>query len=390
MNRKTRFGIFMPPWNSPPTQNITTSLQRNLETIQWIDALGYDEAWVGEHHSAGSEIVADPMIFLAHAAAQTRSIRLGTGIVPLPYHNPYHVAERMILMDHLLRGRFMAGFGPGGLPSDAAMFGLDPRELRPALDHDLGVLMRLLTSTEPVSVKTDRYTLVDAVCQLAPFTDPLFDVCVAATRSEAGPRIAGRHGLGLLSTGVISPQEGEPAPPLHWDVYAAEARAAGHVPDPRRWRLVVNIHVAETRRQAIEDMRYGYDAFCEYTQRTIAMPAITAQGATFEERIAWMNEGGIGVVGTPDDAVDFLKRLAARAGDFGCILMLAHDWVNTEASRRHYELFARHVVPHFQPSRARLLEAERRAQASHAGDLAKNTAALNAWLPAGQRLDLPS
>ncbi len=383
---RTRFGIFMPPWNSPPTQNITTSLQRNLETIQWIDALGYDEAWVGEHHSAGSEIIADPMIFLAHAAALTRTIRLGTGIVPLPYHNPYHVAERMILMDHLLRGRFMAGFGPGGLPSDATMFGLDPRELRPALDHDLGVLMKLLTSTEPVSVKTARYTLNEAFCQLAPHSDPLFDICVAATRSEAGPRIAGRHGLGLLSTGVISPREGLPAPPLHWDVYAEEARAHGHVPDPARWRLVVNVHVAETREQAIADLRHGFDHFCDYTQKTIAMPAITAQGESFEERIAWMNEGGIGVIGTPDDAVAFLKRLAARAGDFGCILMLAHDWANREATLRHYELFARHVIPHFQPSYQRLMMAEARAQASHAADLVTNSAAINAWLPPGEQL----
>lgn len=383
--RKTRFGIFMPPWNSPPTQNITTSLQRNLETIQWIDTLGYDEAWVGEHHSAGSEIIADPMIFLAHAAALTRTIRLGTGIVPLPYHNPYHVAERMILMDHLLRGRFMAGFGPGGLPSDASMFGLDPRELRPALDHDLGVLMRLLTTTDPVSVKTDRYTLNEAFCQLAPHSDPIFDVCVAATRSEAGPRIAGRHGLGLLSTGVISPKEGMPAPPLHWDVYAQEAIAHGHVPDPARWRLVVNVHVAETREQAVADLRHGFDHFCDYTQKTIAMPAITAQGDTFEERIAWMNDGGIGVIGTPDDAIAFLKRLAARAGDFGCILMLAHDWANREATLRHYELFARHVIPHFQPSYQRLMMAEARAQASHSADLVKNSAAINAWLPPSEQ-----
>ncbi|MCS0504211.1 LLM class flavin-dependent oxidoreductase [Ancylobacter mangrovi] len=383
---RTRFGVFMPPWNSPPTQNITTSLQRNLETIKWIDELGYDEAWVGEHHSAGSEIIADPMVFLAYAAAQTRSIKLGTGIVPLPYHNPYHVADRMILLDHLMRGRFMAGFGPGGLPSDAAMFGLEPSTLRPALDHDLGVLMKLLTTTEPVSVKTDRYELVNAFCQVAPYTDPMFDVCVAATRSEAGPRIAGKHGLGLLSTGVISPKLGEPAPPLHWDVYAEEAIKAGHTPDPSRWRLVVNVHVAETREQAVEDMRHGFDAFCEYTQKTIAMPSITAVGDTFEERIAWMNETGIGVIGTPDDAVAFLQRLADRAGDFGCFLMLAHDWANREATLRHYELFARHVVPHFQPTRARLLAAERHARERHSADLAKHTVAINAWLPPEQQL----
>ena len=114
--RKTRFGIFMPPFNAPATQNATSSLRRNIETIQLLDDLGYDEAWIGEHHSGGTEIIAEPIQFMCHVGALTKHIKLGPGVVSLPYHNPLWVADRIILADHLLRGRVMLGFGPGSLP----------------------------------------------------------------------------------------------------------------------------------------------------------------------------------------------------------------------------------------------------------------------------------
>src|SRR5579872_6772060 len=168
MAKKLRFGIFMPPFNSPPTQNATTSLQRDIETIKLMDDLGYDEAWIGEHHSAGTEIIAEPLQFICHVGALTKNIKLGTGVISLPYHNPLWVADRIILADHLLRGRVMLGIGPGSLPTDAAMIGMEPSELRPALEHDTDVLLRLIAGDGPVSAKTKRYNLVNAQCQLAP------------------------------------------------------------------------------------------------------------------------------------------------------------------------------------------------------------------------------
>jgi len=128
MTKRLRFGIFMPPFNAPPTQNATVSLQRDIEIIQLLDRLGYDEAWIGEDHSAGTEIIAEPLMFITHVGALTRHIKLGTGVISLPYHSPLWVADRIILADHLLRGRVMLGLGlgPGSLPTDAAMIGLEP------------------------------------------------------------------------------------------------------------------------------------------------------------------------------------------------------------------------------------------------------------------------
>ena len=130
---RLRFGIFMAPFHVPTGQNPTYAYARDVATIQLLDQLGYDEAWIGEHHSGGVELIPSPEIFIAHVAAQTRSIKLGTGVISLPYHNPLWVADRMILLDHLTRGRVMMGVGPGALPTDAAMIGIDPLDQRAML-----------------------------------------------------------------------------------------------------------------------------------------------------------------------------------------------------------------------------------------------------------------
>ena len=148
MSDRMRFGIFMAPFH-PAGQNPTLALERDLDLIVHLDKLGYDEAWIGEHHSAGSEIIACPEIFIATAAERTRSIKLGTGVTSVAYHNPYMVAERAVLLDHLTRGRFMLALGPGSLPTDAIMLGLDPTETRPLLEEGVDVIMKLLRSDDP-------------------------------------------------------------------------------------------------------------------------------------------------------------------------------------------------------------------------------------------------
>ncbi|MCG8356618.1 MAG: LLM class flavin-dependent oxidoreductase, partial [Kiloniellales bacterium] len=156
MGSRLRFGIFLAPFHKPGI-NPTLALESDLELIQWLDRCGYDEAWIGEHHSAGTEIIASPEIFIATAAQRTRHIKLGTGVVSLSYHNPLWVAERIVLLDHLTRGRVMLGVGPGALPTDGKMIGLSPTQTRGLLEDSLGVIMQLLTSEEPVTFKNDRW-----------------------------------------------------------------------------------------------------------------------------------------------------------------------------------------------------------------------------------------
>ena len=344
-------------------ENPTLALRRDLDLIAHLDRIGFDEAWVGEHHSAGTEIIADPMIFLAMAAERTRYIKLGTGVVSVSYHNPYHVAEKAVLMDHLTRGRFMLGVGPGSLPTDAIMLGLDPTETRPLLEEGLEVIMKLLTTDEPVSSQTKAWTLVDARLHLRPYSSPLFDIAVPAVASPSGPRLAGKHGIGLLSIGATQ-SEGFDLLGLHWDVMEERAATFGTTVSRDDWRLVGMMHIAETKEQAYKDVEYGIAQWFDYFQHTAAFPQMAVgDGTSVREFIDFVNESGLGSIGTADMAVEQIERLGKQSGGFGCYMLLAHDWANPEATHRSYEIIARSVMPHFQGQAFSTLNAKERARA---------------------------
>jgi limonene 1,2-monooxygenase len=372
---RLRFGIFLAPFH-PAGENPTTALQRDLQLVQHLDDLGYDEAWIGEHHSAGSEIIASPEIFIAAAAERTKRIRLGTGVVSLSYHNPLWVAERIVLLDHLTRGRVMLGVGPGSLPTDSAMIGLNPTDTRELLDENLDIVMRLLRGDEPVTATTRTHQLVDARLHLRPYSDPLFDVAVAAVASPTGPRLAGQHGIGLLSIGATLTKEGFDALAHHWNVMEERAATFGTTVDRATWRLVGLMHVAETREQAFQDVEHGIEQWFRYFQKVAAFPQMAVEGGDVREMIEFVNEAGIGAIGTPDDAAAQVQRLVDQSGGFGAMLLLAHEWANPQATRRSYELIAQHVMPRFQGQAQATLDAKARAAETRSGHAEQQVAAV--------------
>lgn len=358
MNRM-RFGIFLAPFHKPGI-NPTLALEQDLELVQWLDRCDYDEVWFGEHHSAGSEISADPFIMIASAAPRTRRIRLGTGVVSVSYHNPLWVAERIVQLDHLTRGRAMLGVGPGSLPTDAAMVGLTQEHTRRLLAEGLDVMTRLIRSEEPVNFENERWVLKDARLHLRPYSD--FDIATAAVASPTGPKLAGRHGTGLISIGATT-AAGFDALALHWDVLAAEAAHHGHVPDRSKWRLVGLCHIAETAEQARRDVEYGIEHWFHYFQEIAAFPQMAMPGANAREMIDFINDSGFGAIGTPEMCRAQIDRLWKQSnGGFGAYLTLAHNWANFEATKKSYELIAREVFPHFQNQHHSTVQAAMRAQ----------------------------
>jgi limonene 1,2-monooxygenase len=347
MTDRLGFGIFLAPFHRAG-ENPTLAIQRDLELVAHLDQLGYDEAWIGEHHSAGSEIIASPEIFIAAAAERTRHIRLGTGVISVGYHNPLWVAERLVQLDHMTRGRIMFGAGPGSLPTDAAMIGIEQSETRDLLEQGFDIIMRLLTSEEPVTFKNSRWDLREAQLHLRPYSNPLFDCAVAAVVSPSGPRLAGKHGVGLLSLGATQ-SAGFDALALHWNVMEQRAAQFGTVADRSKWRLVGMMHCAETREQARRDVEYGIASWFRYFQTVAGLPQMNLTGNEVGEMIDYVTESGTGVIGTPDDCKVQIERLMAQSnGGFGTFLMLAHEWANTAATRRSYELIAKYVMPEFQ------------------------------------------
>ncbi|HEY1632596.1 MAG TPA: LLM class flavin-dependent oxidoreductase [Rhizomicrobium sp.] len=339
MTIKLRNGIFLAPFH-PVDEDPTLCIQRDLELIEHLDRLGYDEAWVGEHHSAGFEIISSPELFIAAAAERTRRIRLGTGVVSLPYHNPLMAANRIIQLDHQTRGRVMFGVGPGLLPSDAFSMGIDPSTQRDRMVQAIEVILRLFAG-ERVTEKTDWFTLVDATCQLRPYTWPHPEICVASSVTPSGGKLAGRHGFGMLCVAATQ-ASGYDALAVNWDVANKTAAENGRKMDPEKLRLVGPVHIAETREQAFANVKYGFDQWRDYFS---GISAVAGRETTENRPIETLVEEGVAVVGTPDDAIAQIQRLQKKQGEFGCFLQLAHNWANFENTKKSYELWQRHVSP---------------------------------------------
>jgi limonene 1,2-monooxygenase len=360
-----RFGIFLAPFHRVG-ENPTLALERDLELISWLDTLGYDEAWIGEHHSAGWETISSPEIFIAAAAQRTRRIRLGTGVVSLPYHHPFLVADRMVLLDHLTRGRVMLGVGPGALVTDAMMLGIDPETQRPRMAEALDVIIRLLTGVQPVTYRSDWFELHDAVLQLRPYQQPHFPIAVASTQSPAGMLLAGKYGADVLQLGAAIGVRGAVDLRQQWAIGQEAAAEAGKTLRREQWSLVVPVHLAETRQEALNAAREGAAAYqLDYFGTILGRPPPVE--ASRERLIDAMVASGTWIVGTPDDCIAGIRRYQEATGGFGGFLVLAHEWASREATLRSYELLARYVMPQFQGS-LQGVQASAEWAAAHARD----------------------
>ena len=344
-NSYLRSGIFLAPFHNLD-ENPTLSLQRDMELVELLDRLNYHEAWIGEHHSGGFEIIACPEMFIAAAAERTRHIRLGTGVVSLPYHNPFILADRIVQLDHMTRGRAMFGVGPGALVHDAVKIGLQASDQRPMMDEALDVVVRLLRG-ETVTRKTAWFDLRNARLQLPCYTQPTIEMAVAAARSPVGSQAAGKYGIGMLSIGGTTP-DAMARHTANWGLYEEQARAHGHVPDRRNWRVVGMFHIADTREQARDNLKFGLEAFRKYFHDIATFPIVPPE---ITDVYDFMINSGAACIGTPDDAIAYIERLVKGSGGFGGIMELAHNWADWPAMQRHYELMARFVHPHFQKSR---------------------------------------
>src|SRR5215469_4563345 len=343
-DRFVRTGVFLAPFHALP-ENPLLCLERDMELLIHLDRLNYHEAWIGEHHSGGFEIIACPELFIAAAAERTRHIRLGTGVVSLPYHNSFTVAFGLMQLDYMTRGRAMFGVGPGSLVFDAVKMGLNPAEQRRKLDEALEVIVELMRGGT-VTKKTDWFDLREARLQLRSYTLPMMEMAVAANRSPVGALAAGRYGIGMLSIGGTS-DDALKAHANNWRLYEESARAAGNTPDRRKWRIVTFAHVAETAEQARADMRYGLKDFVRYFAEVATFPIIPADITA--DPAEYLISTGLACVGTPDDCIRHFERLwKGSDGGLGGILLLAHNWADWPATRKSYELMARYVHPHFQ------------------------------------------
>ncbi|WP_207536694.1 LLM class flavin-dependent oxidoreductase [Sabulicella rubraurantiaca] len=375
-----KFGIFLAPFHRLG-DNPTLALARDLELIERLDALGYDEAWIGEHHSAGWETIASPEIMIGAALERTRLIHLGSGVTSLPYHHPFLVAQRFVQLDHMSRGRVMLGCGPGALVSDATMMGIEAKDQRRRMEEALTAIVALLRCDGPVTMKTEWFELRDARLHLAPYTHPRFPVSVASSTTPSGALAAARHGLGLISLGAGLPGGPEKLAE-QWRMAEEEAAKHGKTMNRADWRLVVNLHVAEDDATAMDQVRVGERLeTVTYFGETLGRPPTRT-----EDPLGDGLRAGTTLVGSPKTVAAGIERLIGfTEGGAGGILFRSHEWADRRQTLNSYELFARWVMPRFQNSLLQPQASREWCVANREGIFAPNIAALRqAFTDAGK------
>jgi limonene 1,2-monooxygenase len=338
-----KFGAFLAP-HHPIGEHPMLQFRRDLDLVEHLDKLGYDEFWCGEHHSSGWEMIASPEMFLAAAGERTRRIKLATGVVSLPYHHPFHVAQRMVQLDYMTGGRVIFGSGPGALASDAHTLGVDPMLLRDRQDEAIGVIRRLFQG-ERVTVRSDWFTLQDAALQLLPLQEDM-PCAVASQISPSGMTLAGKHGIGVISIGSLS-EEGLNALQTQWGFAEAAAAQYGQSVHRQDWRVLLSWHIAESRDKARAEARDGLlRHHNEYITRTLQRPGAQPFTSPDEavDKVAFA-PGAAATIGTPDDLVERIKSVFDISGGFGTVVGFVHDWANPENTMRSWDMVARYVVP---------------------------------------------
>ncbi|WP_342431575.1 LLM class flavin-dependent oxidoreductase [Neobacillus sp. FSL H8-0543] len=343
-------GVFFMPEHQPDA-NPTEALMRDVDQIVLAEELGYDEAWVGEHHSGGREIVPSAEIMLAYVAAVTNKIKLGTGVVSLPYHHPFQVAERAAFLDHLTKGRLILGIGAGGLPGDMELFDIKPEDTRPMMGESLEMILKVFNSNGPVSHKGKYWEMNDVELNVKPYQTPHPPMAIAGLATLNSFTIAAEKGLIPLSV-MFSPVH---ILKQHGEVLDRVAKENGR-PSPRPdWRITRVVYVAETTEQAWADIRKGaeetyYDYLFGIGLRPLAKvdPDMPDEDVTLE----YMAETGPWIIGDPDECVRKINKLREEIGDFGTLLITQYDWTTPEKWKKSLELFAKYVKPRIQKDSA--------------------------------------
>lgn len=350
---RLRAGVFTSHWQLPLHKDPTLSIRQEIDFMVYLDEIGYDEAWVGEHHSGGMELVGSPELLIAATLERTQRIKLGTGVISLPYRNPFIVADTILQLDHQARGRAMFGFGPGLLPADARMLGIPSDKQRGRMAEALDVIIRLLDG-QTVTEKTEWYDLREAALQYSPYSVPRPELAVASAITPSGGKIAGKYGLGMLCVAAAS-GPGFDVLDLNWKLAKEAAQQHNQTIDPSSLRLVAPIHIAETRDKAIAEVKEGYERWKKFQNESMEDSAAGLGYGSIDEII----DRKLGVIGTVEEGVEMLERFWAKTGGFGCILAQVNNWASFEDTKRSHRLFAEYVMPFFTG------RAERR-HASHA------------------------
>ena len=353
-----RLGYFAMPLH-PPGADPAQTMDEDLEQLAFLDRLGFEEAWIGEHFTAGWENIPCPDLFIARALGVTKTMKLATGVSCLPNHTPLMLAQRIAQLDQMARGRFYWGVGSGGFPGDLEMCDIDGKtgEQRGITREILDLILELWRDPKPGLYETKRWRFrvpepqedIGLRLHLRPYQRPHPPIGVAGVTPKSETLVlAGERGYLPMSINFV------PARILktHWEAVEVGAKRSGRIPDRATWRIARDVYVADTNEQARRDALAGplardyRDYFLKLLPKIRGLdmvktdPAMTDAQVTLDYLL-----DNIWVVGDPDTVTEKLAKLAADVGGFGVLLVIAHEWQPRAAWERSLTLLKNHVLP---------------------------------------------
>ena len=342
MQDELKLGFFIQPVH-PPARAYADVLREDREAVVLADRLGYREAFIGEHLVDAAETITSSLAFIAHLADACPSITFGTGVLPLANYHPAMAAAQIAMVDHLVQGRLILGFGPG-VPGDAEAIGdlgTDRnRKSQEAIEH----ILRIWREEPPYQIEGDFYRThmtrsfnpeIGVGIAVRPLQKPHPPIAITSIRpGGAGPRAAGNRGWTGISASYVSSSVVR----AHIQAYLDGRRSAGLDSSAAGWRVARSIFVAddEATARAYADRIDGAHGFYLHVMRT----KLARSGA-----LDVMGDGRLVIAGTPQSVAEQILAFREEVGAFGTLLYTGHDWVDPDLARRSMELMAREVIP---------------------------------------------
>ena len=344
-----KFSFFSMPLHLP-NESPSLAFKRDIELIKLADDLGYDGFFVGEHHSAAWENIPSPELILSKASASALRIQLGSSLVSLPFHHPFNVAERFAFLDQLTEGRAVLGVGPCSLPPDVKLYNIPSQDLNPMMRESMKIIDLLLTSEEPINFKGKYWDIKNMFLQLKSYQQPRLPFATASVGSERSLEFASMYDMQLWSLS----NENTPPNSIHWSKQWKKieeiSNRIGTNPIKDDWRLVTYVHLAETTKQAWDEVEKAIERdIHEYfyviggAESWLLDKDQNPYSLTAKEIVKQRNW----IVGTPEEAIKKINELNDKADGLGGLMLTTHEWTNKHSINNSLELFARYVMPEF-------------------------------------------
>lgn len=353
-----QLGLFLMPLHDPEAP-LPAKIHEDRECVIMLDGMGYDEVFVGEHYTATSEPITDPLQFLASLAPVTKSIKLGSGVINMPQHHPLQVAGNAALLDIISNGRFLMGIGPGGLGSDMEVFGTLQADRNAMLLESIDMVHQLWSGEPPWDIQGQFWSikLQKAVnpslghgCVIRPVQQPYPPVFTTAMSAKSGPALlAGERGWGMISANFMPYINGR----SHWETYCEGAARSGIRPDRSKWRFGRTILVADSDEEAQSYLSRENNSiwwYYDYFWRNLGSRGMlgvfksSPDQPDSEITVDHMLRD-IVIAGSPGTVLDRLVEIVDAIGPFGGLLVAKKDWDDAAVHRKSFALLAEKVRP---------------------------------------------